>query len=340
MTIALFVVLLNWTIHQVLPVLRRDAFFGVTVAPGFQQTGEGRKLLQQYRFTNLGLALASGAALRYAFSQGEDWVGWVLVLMALVHTTVMFAMQWWGRMRVLPFASGAGEREISFSTDPTGDGSVISGWTWGLATLPLFILLGAGAILQMQWADIPARFAVHWGLSGDADRFAEKSFRSVYGTLILGLSTLMMAYAPMLAAIFGTRRSGGELAVLRSFVHSMIGIHCGVALLLAVIGLQPLISSPEKLPLPLPALIGLPIVGIGIAGISMWRSGNREGLSDPTPEECWYAGRYYYNPNDAAFMVRNRVGVGYSPNFGNRTVQIALPLLVGQFGLTMYWLSR
>jgi uncharacterized membrane protein len=340
MTVALFVILLNWTIHQYLPVLRRDAFFGVRVGAGFRDTHEGQRLLQQYRLLNLALALASGAVLRYAWERGEGWVGWGMTVTALVHSAVMFAMQWWGRMRVLPFASGGGERDVSFVPDSSGDGGVVSGWTWALVALPLLILLGAGAVLQMQWTEIPVRFAVHWGLNGEADRFAEKSFRSVYGTLILGFSTLLMSYAPMLAAIFGTRRGGGELAVLRSFIYSMMGIQCGVALLLAVIGLQPLLSSPENPPLPLPLLLGLPILVVGMATMAMWRSGNREELSDPTPEECWYAGRYYCNPDDAALMVRNRLGVGYSPNFGNRTVQIALPLLLGQFGLTMYWFSR
>jgi uncharacterized membrane protein len=332
MAIALFMIVLNWTIYQYLPVMRRDAFFAVRVESSFRNSREAGKLLQQYRFLNLGLALTTAAALR-----GAGWASVGVVIAALAQNAAMFAILWQWRLRVLPFANRDQERDVSFAADPDGEGNVIPGWACLLALLPPLIMLGAGARLWMQWPEIPERFAVHWGPDGVADRFANKTFRSVYGTLIIGASSLIMAYAPILAAIAGTRRGGGELGVLRRFLYSMIGVNCGVAVLLAAIALQPLASSPEKLPLPFPVLLSFPIALIALAVIPMWRSGNREGLSDPTPEERWYAGRYYYNPDDAALMVRNRLGVGYSPNFGHRAVQIALPILLGQFGLTMYW---
>jgi uncharacterized membrane protein len=38
---------------------------------------------------------------------------------------------------------------------------------------------------------------------------------------------------------------------------------------------------------------------------------------DPTPNECWKAGLFYYNPNDAALFVEKREGYGYTFNFAN-----------------------
>ena len=39
---------------------------------------------------------------------------------------------------------------------------------------------------------------------------------------------------------------------------------------------------------------------------------------DPTPNECWKANIFYYNPNDAALFVEKRGGWGYTFNFANR----------------------
>jgi len=39
---------------------------------------------------------------------------------------------------------------------------------------------------------------------------------------------------------------------------------------------------------------------------------------NPTPNECWKANIFYYNPNDSALFVEKREGLGYTFNFANR----------------------
>jgi uncharacterized membrane protein len=291
--------------------------------------------LAQYRYINLGLALLTGAAMQQAFSMGGWWAGAGMVSGALFQSIAMLGVLWWSRNRLLPHASAGVERRVSFSQEIQE--VAFPAWIWPLSLLPLLVLAGAALLLNSQWDEIPSRFAVHWGLSGKPDRWADKSVRGVYGILLIGLSTLVMTYAPMLGAMLGARRSGGEGRVLRAFLYSMMALQTGVALLMAAIALQPLATAPDQLLIPFPALLLLPILLIGVGFVPMWWVSRQEDLSDPTPEERWYAGKYYYNPADAAYMVRNRLGIGYSPNFGHRTVQVALALLVLQFAATMYW---
>jgi uncharacterized membrane protein len=51
---------------------------------------------------------------------------------------------------------------------------------------------------------------------------------------------------------------------------------------------------------------------------------------DPTPNECWKANIFYYNPNDAALVVEKREGLGYSFNFANPWAWVLLtaPVLI------------
>ena len=46
----------------------------------------------------------------------------------------------------------------------------------------------------------------------------------------------------------------------------------------------------------------------------------RDSGSDGTPDACWKLGLIYYNPEDSALMVEKRFGIGYTVNFGNRTL--------------------
>ena len=40
--------------------------------------------------------------------------------------------------------------------------------------------------------------------------------------------------------------------------------------------------------------------------------------AEATPNDCWHAGLFYFNPADAALMVEKREALGYTFNFGNR----------------------
>jgi uncharacterized membrane protein len=52
------------------------------------------------------------------------------------------------------------------------------------------------------------------------------------------------------------------------------------------------------------------------------------GGGDFTPDACWKGGLFYYNPNDPAIFVEQRVGIGYTLNFGHRWAWLVMVLML------------
>ena len=321
-------------VFHLLPVLQKETYFAVRVTPEYRNSSESRAILGRYRLVNLFIALVS-AALMY----GSWKSAWPLGMSVgpLFYAGGMAVATWFFHRRVLLNSQPASSvRAASLTPD-----FALPLWAWILGLLPVLILAGAACLLAVQWAEIPDGFPVHWGMNGQPDRWSVKSIRGVYGILIVGASTLIVCYVPWLATIFGARRSHGEDKMLRAFTFSMLGVLNVVALTMGLIALQPLAPSPDKMPLPPLALALLPLGIVALSILPMWKvSQETEGDGDTTPDECWYAGAYYYNPDDSAWMVRNRMGMGYSPNFGNRIIQIGFPILLLQLLAAIFYITR
>lgn len=320
-------------LYHLFPVMRKDMYFGVRVAPAYVKSPEGHAILNRYRLINLLFGATGGALMFWGINNRE---GWAVVSGPLLYSIGMLSAIWHARRTVLPHAV----EPTPMRTAPLASAALVPGWSIPLWFLPAVILAGTAWYLAAHWADIPDRFPVHWGLSGQADRWAAKTFTNVYRVLIIGASTLFMIYSTLIAILFGARR-GNETRILRACLTSMLGIAITVSLLLATIALQPLAANPEKMPILGVVLAILPLVLISISILPIWRASD-EALesTDTTPDECWHAGAYYYNPNDSALLVRNRMGMGYSPNFGHRTVQIVAPLLLLQLVATIFYVTR
>ncbi len=321
-------------VFHLLPVLQKETYFAVRVTPGYRESRESRAILRRYRTVNLLLA-AGSVLLTYWAANGAWRMG--IGVAPLLYAGGMAIATWFFRRRVLLNSQPAPSvRAASLASD-----FVLPWWAWIFGLLPVLILAGAACLLAAQWTEIPEKFPVHWGMNGQPDRWGVKSGRGVFGILIAGASTLIVCYVPWLAAIFGARRSRGEDRMLRAFTFSMLGVLNVVALTMAAIALGPLTPSPEKLPLSPLVFALLPLATIALAILPMWKvSQEAEGDGDTTPDRCWHAGAYYYNPDDSAWMVRNRMGMGYSPNFGNRIVQIGFPILLLQLLAAIFYVTR
>lgn len=321
-------------VFHVLPVLQKETYFAVRVTPEYRNSSESRAILGRYRLINLVMAFMS-AALMYEAGKRVWPVG--IGVAPLLYAGGMAIATWFFRRQVLLNSQPASSvRAASVASE-----FVLPWWAWILGLLPVVILAGAACLLAAQWTEIPDRFPVHWGMNGQPDRWGAKSVRGVYGILIVGASTLVVCYVPWLAAIFGARRSRGEDRMLRAFTFSMLGVLNVIALTMGLIALQPLAPSPDKMPLPPLALALLPLGIVALSILPMWKvSQEAEDHGDTTPDQCWHAGAYYYNPDDSAWMVRNRMGMGYSPNFGNRVVQIGFPILLLQLLAAIFYVTR
>jgi len=311
-------------VFHLLPAWRTGTFFGVRVPDGFRDSPEGRRILAQYRRSNSILFLAGTALMAWAVA-GQGL--WILVPCALLHPLGMVAATQIARKQVWPHRQPPETQRVA----ELGSEDPLPVWTLPLWTLPVLIIGGAAWYLSLHWNSIPDRFPVHWGIDDQPNGWEQKSFKGVYGSLMSGASTIILFYGIAVFILFGARRSPGDIRVMRATLTSLMGIMTSVSLLLAVISLGPVSAQPNASPLSTPFVMALPIGLIAISLLPMWfvRKDAAEYV-DTTPDECWTMGNLYSNPEDPALMVRNRIGFGYSPNFGHRVMKFAFLLMVAQ----------
>lgn len=196
---------------------------------------------------------------------------------------------------------------------------------WFLLAIPPFTSPLASALcLRAHWDEIPARIPTHFSFIGP-DRLAEKSPQSVYAPLLISAGLMLMFLLLMLGTFYGARRTPQSSAI-RKLLLAAIYLF---ALPFGGVGLNPLFQIPLVWRfLPSLALALLAIVW----AVRMARDPRAPG--EATPDDCWYLGSIYYNPDDPAVFVQKRMGFGYTFNFGNRWTWIVLGGFVA--GLTVF----
>lgn len=305
--------------------------FGVPVASGFRQSADARAILRAFFLLNI-LAAVASAGIGCA---GFLWRDARLVIAGpLLQMGVATAIYLYGKARVERFAvePRSSVRRASLRPEP-----VIEWWGWVLLMLPVLILAGTAAYLTQNWDQIPARFPVHWGATGLPDRWNDKSLKSVYGVLIIGLSTLVLLYSTAALTALGAPRSGPAMTrLVRTTLHFLAGSGVAVAVLMSAIALQPLSSNPEQ---PFnPLWVVVPAIAGAIGGaIVIGRISGEAEAEGAASEQGWLWSSLYFNRQDPAMMVRRRIGFGFTPNFGHPVVMWTVPVMMAQlFGVIYY----
>ncbi len=311
-------------LFHLLPAWRTGTYFAVRVASDFRDSSEGGDVLVQYRRINA-ILFAIGTALMAFGVAGK--LPWILVPGSLIQPLGMMAATYIARKQVWPHRQTPQTQRVAELAieDP------LPVWTFPLWILPPMILGGAAWYISQHWNSIPDTFPVHWGLDNQPNGWEHKSFKGVYGSLITAASTMILLYGAAVLILFGARRGVGEIRLIRASLTSLLGIMTSVSLLMAVIALGPVSSQPNSSPLSTSFALALPVGLIAISLLPMWfvRKDAADN-ADSTPDECWSMGNLYSNPDDPALMVRNRLGFGYSPNFGHPVAKFAFLLMFAQ----------
>lgn len=219
------------------------------------------------------------------------------------------------------------------------EGSVIEGnepyypWSiWGYVVSVALLVLGSG-YLASRWADIPERFATHFGPGFEPDAWSDKSVGSVFFGSFTSLGMMaLFAGIPFLILRFSTSGiSGGasgmrRAARLRADTVTMLGWTCA-ALTFLMVGLQTMTAIPEFQG-AMPAFTAIATVGLMVAilGLIAWMMIRAEEAARPLPtdppvveqpddDEFYKWGMFYYNPDNPAVMVEKRMGTGWTFNF-------------------------
>ncbi|HXW55218.1 MAG TPA: DUF5808 domain-containing protein [Candidatus Cybelea sp.] len=350
------IVLIGLMFHFLPQITRRDLFFAVTIDPAFRNSSDARRVVRQFRMAVWIHSLIAIAML-------------VVGVVSDVLPLVIFAIVWQiagefiaflrARARVLPHAvSAIPNREAVLVARSAGAAY------WLLQLGPFAILAARAAYLRANWEHIPERFAVHWGLDGRPNGWSARSFAGVYGPLLIAGGLCVFLALSSYAIVHWTRniRSSGDAAVREGRFRSVqLGVITAVSYFIALVfsGLaSPLRSNAPEEPHLTLLLAGtfVFVLAIFVVMFSVGQGGGNlardQGgsapvsvgpvIGDRTPDRCWKAGMFYFNPNDPALLVEKRFGIGYTINFGHRGAWliaaavlaiIIAPLLIARFSV-------
>ncbi len=350
-TIALRIFMLSMVgllavLYHLMPRLTRpDLYFAVTVPPDFRDTQEGRGILRRYRIQvwihtliGLGLVFASLWIKHFpALLVGFFW-----------QAIGSFIALYGARKQVMPHA--VTPKTIREAGLEPRQARLPGGWMVQLG--PFAMLAAAGLWLHSHWEQIPGRFPVHWGFDGKPNRWAYRSFSSVYGTLLLGTAVCIGLVLLAYAILQGSRRIqvGGTAGEREAhFQHTVLSVLLGaeyfLALVLSWTGLLPLARYGQR-PAGLPIILLLTLVFVGavvyilshtgqggtrlasVPDSSIDKPAKAHPVGDLTLDKYWKAGVFYINRDDPALVVEKRFGIGYTLNFGHPLSWLIMALLV------------
>jgi uncharacterized membrane protein len=323
------IVLLIALLFHWLPLWRRSGlWFGVTVAPDFRATPEGQRVLRQYRMEMWAVSVVSWAVLWAGFRGEANWMLAAGPLLQALGAVIAFAR---GRNRTRPYAQPSGGMRAA-PLDAASEH--LPGGPCGII-VPYAALAATAIFLNANWQRLPSWLAVHWGLNGTPDRWAERTWRNVDGPLLAGF--LVVALMHVLGYMIVARSPRGRMAETadwtarfrRANLRMIVGLGWMLAGLFSALSLNPLLARGDAMFFPVWLMLG---ATLGVTAVFVWpiiRISQESGSgSDGTPDACWKLGQIYYNPNDPALMVEKRFGVGYTINFGNRASWLLIGLLV------------
>jgi uncharacterized membrane protein len=189
---------------------------------------------------------------------------------------------------------------------------------WWLVLPPFLAIAAVALYLRAHWNELPVQFPVHWGIDGQPNRWANRDFLGVYGTVLAAtaMNLIVLAFAWTLTRI--TRRS-----IMRYVTMRMLEVLLyPLTFTLMMVALLPIVQ--------LPVWLGPAVMLVFVAGVIYWAYGKitmpspAGEIPDPQNDSYWKAGVFYFNPNDPAIFVSKRVGIGYTINFANKMAWFVL----------------
>jgi uncharacterized membrane protein len=337
------VVALVGVVFHFLPVLARpDIFFAVTVAPGFRTGGDARRILARYRAQGWAATLAGALLVMLALA---NHLQALIAAGPLLQIAGVFAAFVAARSRVLPHAATPSPLRAA-ELAPRRD-CLPGGWLAQLG--PFGTLTASVAVLALRWQEIPDRFPVHWNIDFQPDRWAARSFGSVFAQPLLGVVMCALMALTGVGVVRWSRRvdaqparAAQETRFRRTFALTLVLLEVALAALFSWLSLAPL-RGDALLTWHFFALLLLVFAVAAVAVVLLARrrmeaarvpteeeqpGGGELTVGDRTPDACWKLGMFYVNRADPALFVEKRFGLGYTINFGNPWAWVAIAVLV------------
>ncbi len=304
---------------------QRDVYFGVTVAPDFRLSTEGRRILRAYiRFVLL--FGAAGVLLAVLGTPGNRRY----LLMSAPFPIVLGALGSYVRChrmtapyQVAPTAvrqAALARRRESLPGGPLAQAG------------PFLVLAIASAWMLLNWHRLPVRFPIHWGGDGLPNRWTTPTPYHVFSLPVFFAGLCLFLTLTAFSVLRYSRRSGASDAwglFRRTLAETFLVLEYCIAVSAAVPMFLPFAHTPATVKLStalfLVPSIALPFALVIVLLVAVSRATGARSTSaaaapegDGTPDACWRGGGFfYYNPHDPALWVRKRFGIGYTLNFAN-----------------------
>jgi len=205
------------------------------------------------------------------------------------------------------------------------------------------------AVLIFYYSSLPDVVPIHWNAAGEADGWAKKDFSSVFFMPILA-AFLQIFWITLKQDIIKARfrvpaeQAEKVLSLKEISLQANVGmvdwcrLICGVLLgTVALLVLSTIAPPTVAAALNIFTWASLVLMLSGMA-FYLYRMilVNREikaltgqiTFQTAAEMEGWTDGLFYYNPQDAAFMVEKPGGVGYTMNFAHKRALLYLALIV------------
>ncbi len=338
LTLGILSLIAHWLVPR---FTRPELYFAVTVAPGFRDGAEGRSILRRFRRELIGVSVPALAVL------------WVLALTSalplaplglLLQLGAYFAVYFRARRRVLPHAivpTTVREAQVGKRARRVPGG-------WVIAAGPFALLAACAGCLATHWQQIPARLVMHWGVNGQPDRWAQRSFGTVFFPVIvaagvlLAMTLLLYGMAHWLRPIHAGGLEGEhESRYRRTASILLLVLEYWIAVLFSWLGVRPLLPQTFQQP-PVGFAIVPGLIAVAATAILMWlgQGGSRispaqppdpeatNPIGDRTEDRFWRLGIFYFNRDDPSVLVEKRFGIGYTVNFARPVAWLILLLPV------------
>lgn len=329
-----------------MPVIRGEkAFFGVRVSREVYN-GEGRSILRRYWLCMLAAftALEAVGFLMAYYRRNFSYA----VITHFGSLLVAFTLYARFAREVRPFrlASEAKKFATPLQTRRLADYTHIA-----LEVLIVLLVIAPTVVLIYYYPAVSERVPVHWGLNGQPDRWARKTFSTVFflpilATYMQGWFVLLkydLVHAKMTlpaeqAEIYLKHKEQLIVATMRM----MDWVRGLIAFLLGLVSIFTLLTTIETLRrwMPIANLSIWPCIGLLLIVCFYYvyrfmainneleeATGNSNVERESEAEKWSSGGLFYYNPDDPALIVEKRDGLGYTYNFAGKGIRLRLAFL-------------
>ena len=201
--------------------------------------------------------------------------------------------------------------------------------------LAVSLIIASGVATAAHYAQLPDRYPIHWGIAGNADGWAPKSWITVLSTPIVALVlALLIAVATWFMAskretflpdgnAHDSRQRNKSMRRVMNITMAVLNVCFAITMSVATV--TPLanarwlgtltIISTSTLVATVATLIACTIAAVRIESAD--RASRTDSAESPDDDAVWKLGLFYVNRDDPSVMVPKRNGFGMTFNFGS-----------------------